>query len=114
MLNSIGNGNILIWKRKSEQYLVDSNVPYTIIRAGGLLDQPGGEREFIVGSDDEELGYRSLPRADVAEVVVQALKCSESSANKSMDLVSKDPGEGVITSSPEQFISLFEKCKTGM
>ena len=24
MLNSIGNGKILIWKRKAEQYLVDS------------------------------------------------------------------------------------------
>ena len=24
MLNSIGNGKILIWKRKAEQYLIDS------------------------------------------------------------------------------------------
>lgn len=39
MLNKIGDGNILIWKRKSEQYLVDSGVNYTIVRAGGLLDQ---------------------------------------------------------------------------
>ena len=27
MLNSIGNGKILIWKRKAEQYLVDSGKP---------------------------------------------------------------------------------------
>lgn len=33
-LNSIGNGKILIWKRKAEQYLADSGVPYTIIRYG--------------------------------------------------------------------------------
>ena len=26
MLNSIGNGKILIWKRKAEQYLIDSGV----------------------------------------------------------------------------------------
>ena len=39
MLNSIGSGNILIWKRKSEEYLVDSGLSYTIVRAGGLLDQ---------------------------------------------------------------------------
>ncbi|XP_020524029.1 uncharacterized protein At5g02240 isoform X2 [Amborella trichopoda] len=31
-LNRMGNGNILVWKRKSEQYLADSGVPYTIIR----------------------------------------------------------------------------------
>ncbi|MCD9641935.1 hypothetical protein HAX54_028421, partial [Datura stramonium] len=30
-LNSLGNGNILIWKRKAEQYLADSGIPYTII-----------------------------------------------------------------------------------
>ncbi|ONM10952.1 NAD-dependent epimerase/dehydratase [Zea mays] len=31
-LNSMGNGNILVWKRKAEQYLADSGIPYTIIR----------------------------------------------------------------------------------
>jgi uncharacterized protein YbjT (DUF2867 family) len=31
-LNSIGNGKILVWKRKAEQYLADSGIPYTIIR----------------------------------------------------------------------------------
>lgn len=41
-LNRMANGNILIWKRKAEAYLIDSGVSYTIIRAGGLQDQPGG------------------------------------------------------------------------
>ncbi|CAA3002669.1 Hypothetical predicted protein [Olea europaea subsp. europaea] len=31
-LNSLGNGNILGWKRKAEQYLADSGILYTIIR----------------------------------------------------------------------------------
>ena len=31
MLNRIGNGNILIWKRKAEQYLIYSGQNYTII-----------------------------------------------------------------------------------
>lgn len=31
-LNLLGNGNILVWKRKAEQYLADSGIPYTIIR----------------------------------------------------------------------------------
>ncbi|KAI5021079.1 hypothetical protein ZWY2020_054489 [Hordeum vulgare] len=54
-LNKLGNGNILVWKRKAEQYLADSGVPYTIIRAGGLQDKDGGVRELIVGKDDEIL-----------------------------------------------------------
>lgn len=72
MLNKIGGQtNILLWKRKAEQYLVDSGIPFTIVRAGGLLDTPGGKRALIVGADDADLGARSVPRADVAEAIVQ-------------------------------------------
>lgn len=35
MLNKIADGNILLWKRRAEQYLVASGVPYTIIHPGG-------------------------------------------------------------------------------
>ena len=31
MLNSIGNGKILIWKRKAEQYLIDSGLQHSSI-----------------------------------------------------------------------------------
>ena len=34
-LNQIGGGNILVWKRKAEQYLVSSGLTYTIIHPGG-------------------------------------------------------------------------------
>ncbi|WP_017713479.1 NAD(P)H-binding protein [Prochlorothrix hollandica] len=30
-LNRLGNGNVLVWKRKAEQYLLDSGLTYTII-----------------------------------------------------------------------------------
>ena len=40
-LNKIGDGNILIWKRRSERYLIARGFPfYTIIHPGGLLDAP--------------------------------------------------------------------------
>ena len=70
----------LIWKRKAEQCLIDSGIDYTIVRAGGLLDQPGGRRELLVGKDDLFLTDTpngippSIPRADVAEVAIQALR----------------------------------------
>ncbi|KAK6140255.1 hypothetical protein DH2020_026053 [Rehmannia glutinosa] len=75
-LNSLGNGNILVWKRKAEQYLADSGIPYTIIRAGGLQDKEGGVRELLVGKDDELLQTetRTIARADVAEVCIQEWK----------------------------------------
>ncbi|KAJ8427852.1 hypothetical protein Cgig2_012552 [Carnegiea gigantea] len=94
-----------IWKRKAEEYLADSGIPYTIIRAGGLLDKPGGNRELIVGKDDELLQteYKSIPRADVAEVCIQAL-LHEEAKSKAFDLASKPEGVGTPTT---DFRALF-------
>ncbi|CAH9060907.1 unnamed protein product [Cuscuta europaea] len=104
-LNSLGNGNILVWKRKSEQYLADSGIPYTIIRAGGLQDREGGVRELLVGKDDELLqtDNRTVTRADVAEVCIQALQFEELKF-KAFDLGSKPEGKGTPT---KDFKALF-------
>ena len=48
-LNTLGNGNILVWKRKAEEYLIASGLPYTIIHPGGL-------------SDDKVKSFRRSPR----------------------------------------------------
>ncbi|CAI7732249.1 unnamed protein product [Closterium sp. NIES-54] len=111
-LNSLGNGNILVWKRKAEQYLVDSGIPYTIVRAGGLLDKDGGKRELLVGKDDEFLSSntRTVPRADVAEVCVQALLFNEAKS-KALDLVSREEGDGTVTT---DFKALFARTTPGM
>ncbi|XP_031377416.1 uncharacterized protein At5g02240-like [Punica granatum] len=106
-LNSLGNGNILVWKRKAEQYLADSGIPYTIIRPGGLLDKEGGLRELIVGKDDELLQTetKTIPRADVAEVCVQAVLFEEAKF-KAFDLASKPEGTGTPT---KDFKDLFSQ-----
>lgn len=106
-LNSLGNGNILVWKRKAEQYLADSDIPYTIIRAGGLQDKEGGVRELIVGKDDELLktDTRAITRADVAEVCIQALLFEEAKF-KAFDLASKPAGTGTPTT---DFKALFSQ-----
>ncbi|MEO0374172.1 MAG: SDR family oxidoreductase [Cyanobacteria bacterium P01_A01_bin.17] len=117
-LNKMGNGNILVWKRKAEQYLIDSGIDYTIIRAGGLLDQPGGVRELLVGKDDALLAYppegipTSIPRADVAEVVVQAL-LEPPARNKAFDLISK-PEEASTETVTTQFSNLFSQTTPGL
>ncbi|CAI9783258.1 unnamed protein product [Fraxinus pennsylvanica] len=109
-LNSLGNGNILVWKRKAEQYLADSGIPYTIIRAGGLQDKEGGVRELLVGKDDELLKTetRTIARADVAEVCIQALNFDEAKF-KAFDLASKPEGTGTPT---KDFKALFSHITT--
>ncbi|KAF6987340.1 hypothetical protein CFC21_004995 [Triticum aestivum] len=109
-LNKLGNGNILVWKRKAEQYLADSGLPYTIIRAGGLQDKDGGVRELIVGKDDEILKTetKTIARADVAEVCIQALLFEEAKF-KAFDLASKPEGEGTPMT---DFKSVFAQIAT--
>ncbi|XP_057436948.1 uncharacterized protein At5g02240-like [Lotus japonicus] len=109
-LNSLGNGNILVWKRKAEQYLADSGIPYTIIRAGGLQDKEGGVRELIIGKDDEILKTetRTIARPDVAEVCIQALNFEEAQF-KAFDLASKPEGAGTPT---RDFKALFSQITT--
>jgi uncharacterized protein YbjT (DUF2867 family) len=117
-LNRLGNGNILVWKRKAEQYLIDSGIDYTIVRAGGLLDKSGGKRELLVGKDDELLKNppngipTSIPRADVAEVVVQALR-EPNARNKAFDVISKpeDDASAVVTI---DFAALFDRTTSGL
>ncbi|GAB4818937.1 hypothetical protein N2152v2_005983 [Parachlorella kessleri] len=100
-LNTFGNGNILVWKRKAEKYLVDSGLNYTIVHPGGLLNDKGGERELILDVDDKLINEqpsqsKSIPREDVAELCVQALLLKEAD-NRAIDVVSKPPGEGSPT-----------------
>lgn len=134
-LNTIGkvdgdekSGNILIWKRKAEEYLIQSGnlnfmdilsiyyhhhamlpigIPYTIIHPGGLIDKPGGEREIVLGVNDELLKNekdRSIPRDDVAQVAVEAL-FSGAAKNRAIDVISKAPGTGTITKDWNSFFS---------
>ena len=118
VLNRMGNGNILVWKRKAEQYLIDSGIDYTIIRAGGLLNEPGGVRELLVGKDDllstnpPDGATNSIPREDVANLVINALR-ENNARNKAFDVVSKleDDRNASVTS---DFASLFAQTTGGL
>ena len=91
-------GDILKWKRKAELYAIKSGCPYTIVHPGGLLNEPGNQRELCLGVDDRipGTGNNSVPREDVANVMIAALEV-ESYRNRSFDLVSKPVGDGVVT-----------------
>ena len=107
-LNSLGKvtnadgstcgGDILKWKRKAEVYLKESGLPFTIVHPGGLLNEPGNERELCLGVDDKIPGTtnNSVPREDVANIMIAALE-DENYKGRSFDLVSKAVGDGVGT-----------------
>jgi uncharacterized protein YbjT (DUF2867 family) len=108
---STSGGNIVRWKRKSEVYLMTkSDLKYTIVHPGGLLNEPGGERELIVGVDDTTTltDAQTVPREDVAEVMLQALRHPESYAGRSFDLRAKPVGDGSPTAN---FETLLESIK---
>jgi len=81
-LNSIGknkdgtgDGDILIWKRKAEQYLIASGLEYTIIHPGLLNDGIGGISEIMLDIDDELMKNeeRSISRSDLAMLCIASL-----------------------------------------
>jgi uncharacterized protein YbjT (DUF2867 family) len=63
--------NVLIWKGKGEEAVRASGVPYTIVRPGGLTDQPGGESGVRLEQGDKGTGV--ISRGDLARVCVAAL-----------------------------------------
>lgn len=64
--------NILIWKFKGEEYLRNSGLAYSIVRAGGLKPEiPGGQYGvYFSQGDDSRAGQISI--ADVASVLIEA------------------------------------------
>jgi uncharacterized protein YbjT (DUF2867 family) len=84
MLNRMFD-NVLIWKGKGEDAVRASGVPYTIVRAGGLTDKPGGQSGVRLEQGDRGTGV--VPRGDVARVCVAALK-SPAARNRTFELYS--------------------------
>ncbi len=115
MLNKLADGNILIWKRKAEQYLIDSGLEYTVINPAGLVDQEGGKREVIFGKADkifDEYDKRecAISRADVARVVVAALE-DPNARNKAFDVASHERSGFTPT---KEFTALFNAATPGL
>ena len=107
---SASGGNIVRWKRKAEMYLMDQDhLQYTIVHPGGLLNEPGGERELVVGIDDDasygNTDSRTVPREDVAQVMLEACRHPDVYGGRSFDLRAKPVGEGTVT---EDFVDLMK------
>jgi uncharacterized protein YbjT (DUF2867 family) len=71
-MNKMMNG-IMDWKLKGENALRASGLSYTIVRPGGLRDEPGGKTGVKAMQGDVSQGEGFIPRADVATACIAAL-----------------------------------------
>jgi uncharacterized protein YbjT (DUF2867 family) len=106
--NGEGDGDILVWKRKAEKYLVDSGLHYTIIHPGGLKDTNGGEMNLDLDVDDilKSRKVRTISRCDVARLCIAALSVSNG-RNSSFDCVNKEVPEGSQRKCAEESLKDF-------
>lgn len=81
----------LEWRYKGEQHLRASGVPYTIVRPGGLIDDPAGQRGLRIAQGDDWKSFlrTTLSRADLAGVLVAALR--EPGARNATFEIANDP-----------------------
>jgi uncharacterized protein YbjT (DUF2867 family) len=86
--------NILMWKLKGETALRSTGVPYTIVRPGGLTNEPGGQEGLKVMQGDPKEVTGKISRADVALVLVNALGRKDA-LNKTFEVISDSASSSV-------------------
>lgn len=102
MLNKILD-NVLVWKKKGEDALRDSGVPYTVVRPGGLRDGAAGEGGIkLMQGDPQVMGQ--IARADVASVCVAALG-RQDALSKTFEIVGDPNG------TPPDWDTFFSQLK---
>jgi len=90
-------GGVLGSKREAEVYLQKSGVPYTVVRPGGLSNDPPTGGIVASGADtlfgnDSDPG-REISRDTVAEVAIEAL-FQANADNKIVEIVGSKSGSG--------------------
>ncbi len=70
----------LTWNYRAERMLEQSGVRYSIVRPGGLKDEPGGEYRIVIDKGDRIMGF--ISREDAADVIAQVTldPCAEGRA----------------------------------
>ncbi|XP_042439740.1 uncharacterized protein At2g34460, chloroplastic-like [Zingiber officinale] len=97
-------GLTLIAKLQAEQYIRRSGINYTIIRPGGLRDEPSSGN--IVMEPEDTLYEGSISREQVAEVAVEALFCPDAFF-KVVEIVAR--AESPKRSLKDQFSAIRQK-----
>jgi uncharacterized protein YbjT (DUF2867 family) len=92
MVSAIGSNRPETWsddmrpyqeaKSEADKYLVESGLDYTILRPGGLTDDPGTGKVQL----GERLEYGSVTRQDVAAVIAECL-VADNTIGKTFDVL---------------------------
>mmetsp|Transcript_59998 Transcript_59998/g.105017 ORF Transcript_59998/g.105017 Transcript_59998/m.105017 type:complete len:284 (+) Transcript_59998:59-910(+) len=86
-LDKLGNGYTSFYHLQAEMSVMSSGIPYTIIKACGLMDGEGGKNKFSVGHEDDTFTYiHEVKRDDVARVFVEAVRNPASAARLRFDI----------------------------
>jgi uncharacterized protein YbjT (DUF2867 family) len=93
---------ILKGKRRGELALMEVGIPYTIVRPGGLVNDPslGG---IEIARTLRPTGMATISRDDVAEVLVQAV-LQPNARGKIAEIIGK--ADGISANSPDLFAGL--------
>jgi uncharacterized protein YbjT (DUF2867 family) len=83
-------------KARAERALQDSGLEYVIVRPGWMNDDPATE-DVLVGEDSRGM-TGSVPRADVARLMVAALDTPDAT-NRTFEIVARDGAKHVTQSS---------------
>lgn len=114
-IDGSGDGDILVWKRKAERYLVETGLEYTILHPGGLVDGPGGMQELELDVDDNMFAKHpqtSICREDLADLCVRALEFGKGK-KLSFDCIARDIQEGQTRRNTDDVLhSFLEESKT--
>ena len=98
---------VLRAKERGEQSLREAAVPHTILRPGGLTDDPA-TGDVLVGEGGDTVGG-TIPRADVARLLVDAL-WTPAAADRTFEVVARDGLRGDTTGTVElEWASAFER-----
>ena len=86
----------LLAKAKAEEHLMASELPFTIVRPGGLLNEPASGHGLLT-ADVRAAG--SISRLDVADLVIQCLQ-SERAVNQVLSAIDRDRSRSDQTLEP--------------
>ena len=87
-LNQMFN-NVMLWKRRGEEAVMASGITYTIVRPGGLNDEPGSAQTIVFEQGDNPGRGKVISRTDLARVCVAALR-DEEAVNKVFEIYTRD------------------------
>jgi len=88
-----GGWSVGFYTLQGEAFVMEANVPFTILKACGLDDSPPGQKQVLVGHEDRGwsmLDAHSVSRQDVARVLAAAATNPRVASGLRMDICSKD------------------------